>query len=349
MRKLIGILFFLFLFSFYLSVAFAHEAYVLNNEQFTQGLKEFSANPLAPLFDPSKIQISIIITVIVVLVYLVNVLFSTTKNAAFLDKKIKKISVIGPFLIRLAVGASLFIGAQSDALFAPELSISFLPFSETLEIIITITSIMIFLGIFTEVAAIFALCIFTLATFFYGQYMITYANYLGEIIVLILFGSRFLSIDSILFRKKLFISKLERFKHLEVPIVRILYGIALIYAAYSIKFLHQSIPMMVYDEYSLKQVFNASAEYISAGAGLTELTIGLFIFVGFAQRLTVTIMLIFLTLSLIYFKELVWPHLILFGIAISLIINSGDKLTLDYYFIPWIRKRIQILKSIAKK
>ena len=154
-QKFIGIIIFLLSISLIPETTFAHEAYVLSHEQLSQGLKEFSLNPLAPLFDPSKIQISIIITLIVIVVYSLNMVWSTTKTAASLDKKIKKTSAIGPLLIRLAVGTSLFIGAQSDALFAPELTISFLPFSEILEACLMIISLMILVGIFTEIAAIF--------------------------------------------------------------------------------------------------------------------------------------------------------------------------------------------------
>ena len=69
--------------------------------------------------------------------------------------------------------------------------------------------------------------------------------------------------------------------------------------------------------------------------------IGLFVILGFAMRWTILISLAFITLSILYFQELLWPHFILYGISFSLLINSGDLFTLDHWIVPWLKKVVR--------
>jgi hypothetical protein len=81
-------------------------------------------------------------------------------------------------------------------------------------------------------------------------------------------------------------------------------------------------------------------ERIDFGAGLAEILIGLFVILGFAMRWTIIISLAFITLSILYFQELLWPHFILYGISFSLLINSGDLFTADHWIVPWLKKLV---------
>ncbi len=326
---------FYFLFS---KSASAHEAYVLTHQEFQQGLLMNTTNPLAGLFDPQYVQISGIITICVVVAYLLVILWATTPIAAALDKIIKKANIIGPLIIRLAISASFFYAALANAVLGPELTLVGIPGGTVIRFLLFVVALMVFSGIFVELAAFIGLCIFLYITKFYGVYMITYMNYFGELIVLFLFGSRFISFDRYFFGKKTWFRKLEKLRELEVPIVRIFYGVALIYAGWSIKFQHQELSVMVYNQYHLKDFFHASAQFIASGAGLSEIAIGVFILLGFVMRFTVLISLFFITLSILYFKEMLWPHFMLYGISFSLFFNSGDKFTIDRYLIPWVRK-----------
>lgn len=320
------------------SPSYAHEAYVLTHQEFTKGLATNSVNPLGPIFDTQHLYLSIIITLGIVLGYLVINFWSTTTPAAKLDKLIKRIGIVGPLIIRIAISASFFYAALANAVLGPELSLVGIPGGEIIRFLLFVIALMVFFGIFVEVAALVGLLIFMYITKFYGVYMITYANYFGELLVLLLFGSRFISFDKYFFGEKLWYRKLEKLRGLETPIVRVLYGIALMYAGWTIKFQHQEISIMVYNQYHLKDFFHASASYIAAGAGVCEIVIGFFILIGFTMRFTILISLFFITLSILYFREMLWPHFMLYGISFSLLINSSDTFTVDRYFIPWARK-----------
>lgn len=326
--------------------AFAHEAYVLTRSEFQTGLTIFAQNPLAPLLDPRYIGMSIIITFCIVAAYALNFLWAATKQAATLDKFIKKAHVIGPLVIRLAISSSFFYAAYANAILGPELSLALIPGGQIIRFLLFVLSTMIFFGFFTELAAALGLLIFFYVTLTFQSYMITYANYFGELIVLLLFGSRFFSLDLLFFGKNAWFGFFEKRRFLEIPIVRMLYGIALIYAGWTIKFIHQGLSVQVYNQYHLINFFHAPAEFIAAGAGLSEIAIGTFILFGFAQRLTTLISLFFITLSILYFREMLWPHLMLYGISFSIIINSADRFTIDHYLIPFVRNKE---KNIFKK
>ena len=325
-----------------MAVLLAHEAYVLTPQQFNSGLKVYSRSPFSPLFDPSIFGITAFITICVIAAYLLNLFWSTTSKASKLDALIKRGRILGPFIIRIAIGSSLFFSALSNVIFGPELRLSLVPGGEIIRIILFAASIMFFLGFLTELAGLVGILIFFYVAFTnFNFYMVTYFNYLGELIVLFLFGLRYVSLDRLLFGTKLLVQKLEKYSYLETPIVRVMYGIALIYAGVSIKFLHQGLSVLVYNEYHLRQFFHAPASFIASGAGLSEVLIGLFIILGLGQRLTIIVSLIFITLSLLYFRELVWPHFMLYGISLSLIINSADRFTIDSKLVPFVRKLIK--------
>lgn len=322
-------------------IASAHEAYVLTAKQFQAGLATTTPNPFAPLVDPAHLQIFLLTAAAVFISYVLVFLWSASKPAEILDRLVRKAKIFGPLIIRLAISSSFIYAALSNAILGPELSLAALPWGAAVRFLLFLCGLMILFGIFTELAALVALGLFVYATTAFGAYMFTYANYFGEIIVLLLFGSRHYSFDRLFFGAKLWMQKLRKYDWLEIPIVRILYGVALIYAGYTIKFAHQILTIDVYNEYHLVNFFHASAAYIAAGAGLAEIMIGLFIILGFNMRWTVIISLFFITLSILYFRELLWPHLMLYGISLSLLINSGDRWTLDSKIVPAIRRLLK--------
>lgn len=338
MKKL---LFFLLLITLALpQQALAHEAYVLTRDQFQQGLLQATRDPLAPLLNPSMIGIFLCIGAVVALAYIFSFFLAAMPFTQIFDKVIRKAKAIGPLTIRIAISASFFYAAMFNSMLGPELSLIIVPFGQLIRFILFALSLMVFFGFFTELAALIGLLLFFSAATIFGWYMVTYANYFGELLVLLFFGSRFFSIDLFLFGKHAWNKTLEKLRNLEIPIVRILYGITLIYAGWTIKFAHQNLSISVYNQYHLINFFHAPAAFIAAGAGLAEICIGVFIVLGFGQRLTILISLIFITLSLLYFREMLWPHLMLYGISFSLFINSSDQFTLDRYIVKFLQKKL---------
>lgn len=323
--------------------AVGHEAYTVPQEQFHEGLASTTANPLAPLALHHYIWLTLGVFGFVGVTYLVEMLFIATETGYTVDTFIKHGEKYGPVLVRVAVGLSFLFAAYTDTIFGPELSLFQLPFPHVLKFVLFAVGVMLLTGFLVETAAVAGLVLFTITAFQFGEYLLTYANYLGELLVLVLFGSRHLSLDGLLFgeRDRSVFDWLDRFSDLEIPIIRVFYGVALIYAGVTIKFLHQDIAVQVFHQYHLGQFFPASAQWTAAFFGVGEVLVGLLILLGLTVRWTTLLSLFFITISLFYFQELLWPHLILYGISFNLIINTQDRLSLDGKLIPWLHEKLE--------
>ncbi len=318
--------------------AFAHEAYVLPYNTFWEGMKEpFSAHAFDAFKNPANIHLTIIIVLSVWTLLGVNFLFRRTDFGKKVHAFPERYSKTGQHFIRIAIAVAFFYSAVSNSFLGPELKASLLPFSHVLQIIFFAISIMIATGFLTELAALAGVIMYTLSLFVYGPYILTYLNYFGELLVLLMFGMRTFSVDKYLF------GPLKRFQHLQnyrTVIVRIFYGLALIYAAITVKLLHPDLTIAVVNTWNLTQfhwLFPSDPLLITFGAGVVESVIGLFIIFGFEMRLTVLISLFYITLSLFYFRELVWPHLLLYGISFNLLVEP-EIFTLDHLMFESHRK-----------
>ncbi len=313
-------------------IAYAHEAYVLPYTKFWDGIHEpLSAHAFAALRDPNNIRITSIIVVSVFALLGLNFLFRMStwgqKAHAFLERFAK----YGPHFVRITIALALFFSALSNSFLGPELHISAFPYAYLVRSVLFAMSGMIAVGFMTELAAFVGVIIFVGSLFVYGPYVFTYLNYLGELIVLSLFGMRMFSLD------KYLLGPLKRFVVFErygTLIVRVLYGLALVYAAITVKLLRPDLTVSVVESWHLTQfhwLFPSDPLLVTLGAGIVETVIGLFIIFGFELRLTVLISLFYITLSLLYFRELVWPHLLLYGISFNLLLQP-EMFTLDHFF-----------------
>ena len=302
----------------------AHEAYVLPSADFQAGLHKTSLDIFQGLLTAGNIKVGLLIGIGILVALVLNFKFQQTQLAKNLAGKVETLSTIGPLILRLAIAASFFLGAVSGEFLGSELSIKALPATDLIHIGLLVISVLVLLGLFTRLAALAALIIFSLVAYHYHWYILTYLNYLGEIAVLLLFGSGKWSLDQLFFGSS---SYLANWRKYETVIVRVCYGLALIYGAVSVKFLHPVLSLEVINNYHLTQfhwLFPSDPRLIVFGAALTELTIGLFILLGFQLRLTVLVTLFYITLSLLFFRELVWPHLLLYGISFNLLVQRNQ-------------------------
>lgn len=314
--------------------AYAHEAYVLDKNYFWQHISDsYSLQALDALNNTSNLKIAGLITGSVLVVLTLNFLFRRTKIARKLGASVEKFAPYGPLIVRISIAVAFFYSAHSMSFLGPELSLSYFVSPSFIQSILYLASIFIFLGLFTEIAALAVLIVYIASFFIFGGYMFTYLNYFGEIVILFLFGMHSFSLDKFFFKRPLFFPRFARaWRHYETTIVRIAYGVALIYAAITVKFLHPLLTTTVVTKWHLTQfhwLFPSDPLLVVFGAALAEIAIGLFIVLGFELRLTVLISLFYITLSLLYFQELVWPHLMLYGISFNLLVQP-ETFSLDH-------------------
>jgi uncharacterized membrane protein YphA (DoxX/SURF4 family) len=224
-----------------------------------------------------------------------------------------------------------------------------MPHGVIIRIFLFAMSGLILLGLFSQLVGLFSLIIFIIGFHVFGYYLLTYFNYLGEIITLLLFGTFIFSLDKILLPELR--NSFQFIRKYEPTILRVFYGIALAYAAVNIKLLHPVLTVDVANIYHLNRfswLFPPDPLLTTMGAGLAELAIGAFIIFGFQTRFVVLISLFYITLSLIFFREAVWPHLMLYGLSINLLINNGGPLSFDNFFKEQINKRGGLRNIISK-
>lgn len=110
-------------------------------------------------------------------------------------------------------------------------------------------------------------------------------------------------------------------------IMRILFGISLIYASLYAKLIHGALALEVVTKYHLTHYFPFDPIFLVLGAMLIEILIGIFFLIGFEIRFTSLFFLVFLSMSLVFFGESVWPHIILIGTAIAMFLHGYDRYT----------------------
>jgi hypothetical protein len=325
-------------FFFSANIASAHEAYVLPYNTFWDGLKQpYSAHAFDALRSGGNIHTTVIIGISVIILLGLNFFIRRTNSGQRAHAFLEKYSRFGVHFVRITIAIALFFSASSNSFLGPELHISLFRYPHIVQIALYCVSIMIAFGFLTELAAFIGVVIFIWGLFVFGPYILTYLNYMGELIVLLLFGMRVFSLDKYIFGP---LRRFQFFEKYETVIVRVLYGLALIYAAITVKLLHPDLTVNVVNTWNLTQfhwLFPSDPLLVTLGAGLVESIIGLFIIFGFEMRLMVLISLFYITLSLMYFRELVWPHLLLYGISFNLLVQP-ETFTIDHILFKHHRK-----------
>ena len=324
----------------------AHEIYVLYPDEISKALGTHSFNMLDVL--RSNLTRFIFYAFLGILTVIFIFFISTIR---FLERKLdsflEKIRIYAPLIARVTVGLSFLAAAYYQATYGPELPIADIygRLSGIVTIILLIIGTLIIIGLFTRTAAFVALCMYSIAVHFHGIYMLTYINYFGEIIVLLFLGGHNFSLDKYIESKSTGTIKRKNtlFSHWwkkicdfitprSFAIMRVFFGISLIYASVYAKVIYNNLALFTVYKYHLDMIFHQEAHFLVLGAAIIELLIGLFFILGIEIRFTAFFLLCFLTASLLFFGEVVWPHIILIGLPIAFIFYGYDKYSLEGYF-----------------
>ena len=288
-------------------------------------------NVLSALNSPENLKISFFVGLGIFIAILIYFFFQYSFLGKKLDKFLSSLDPIGHVFLRVALAGSLIMSAYFHSFMGPEISLVSLPLGTMLIPIMYVTGVLLLFGVFTRIVSIIGLLILIATTFIYGGYILTYLNYYGEYIALIVFGSYVLSIDNKIFG----ISNLaKKYKNIELLIIRVTYGISVMYPAITIKLLHPEVIVDIVNRYHLNQIhwlFPQDPLLISLGTGMAQILVGVLIIVGFETRLASLATFLLYFLSVIYFKEAVWPHYVLLALAMYLVLNNGGRYTLDYF------------------
>ncbi len=288
----------------------AHEVYVLSPETIVRDLSTQSPNPFEA-FATNRFQFFLwgfIAFVVVSTIFFASI---THRFEIFFEPWLSRLRPWAAPVARLTLGVCLLASAYSGALFGPELPLSdFGAWEIFLQIGLYLAGALMLWKRLAPVGGAIALGIFILAIAWHGLYMLTYANYVGEIILAMFLLRR-------------------RFEALAFFALRIGFGVSIAFAALYAKFLHSNLALSVVHEYNLTQFFHFDPLFIVLGACIIEVLIGIFFIVGFEIRHTALFFSFWIFLSLLYFGEAVWPHLILVGVNAALFMYGYDKWTIE--------------------
>src|SRR3989344_3834377 len=313
----------------------AHEVYVLSPSEIAHGLETPAFSPLDVIVTNLGDFLFWAISAVLLVVFVFTLSISHRIEQA-LDPWLMRLKKYAPGIARVTIGLSFFTAAYYQAIFGPELSLSLL-FGSGAPIV---TALLIVIGLlfifdrYTRGAALVGLVLFALAAVHHGSYMLTYTNYIGGLVVLLFLGTgTFGPFHGFI---KGIASRIAPYRFL---IMRVTFGISLLYASFFAKFLHNQLALQVASlplagfSHSLAYYLGFDPQLLVVGAGIVEIIIALFFIFGIEIRFTSFFLEFWLALSLLYFGEAVWPLLILIGIPIAFIFHGYDRYSIEGYFL----------------
>ena len=316
-------------------VASAHEVYVLPEEVVNQAISApaFSQWNIILLNTDQFFGWGFIGALAVLLVFLISI-SSSLEN--FFDPILAKLPPYAPLISRVTVGLALLAGSYYGALFGPELPLieTFGSATDAVRVALAIIGVMIILGFYTRTAALAMLIIFGIEVVMQKTYMLTYLNYAGEMLLLLILGAHVLAVHNhesdLLHAPERLLQIKENLKPYAFLILRIAFGTSLIYASLYAKVIHNQLALNVAYTYpDIVHFFGFEPHFLVLGAAIIEILIGAFFILGIEIRFTSLFLLFWLSLSLWYFGEAVWPHLILIGIPIAFMFYGYDQYSLE--------------------
>ncbi|RJQ35633.1 DoxX family membrane protein [Candidatus Parcubacteria bacterium] len=342
---LFGLSFFILIFSFCIPQSvYAHEVYVLPHDVVAESIASPPFSMMATAMDNFSLFIfwGFVACIVISTIFFISVFRVFEQRMGPLFARLKSFA---PAVARVTVGLGFMSVGYFQAIFGPELPFEpvFGAYSHLVSAALLVTGTLIVIGFWARAAAIVGLLFFGVATYHYGAYMLTYATYLGEMIVLLLIGSHRVSVHSFMgiperFHRSYHVFA-DKIKHLAFPILRVTFGLSLIYSSLYAKILHNNLALQVASmplaghEHSLAYYFGFDPQFLVLGAAIIELIAGIFFVFGLAIRWNSIFLLFWLGMSLWYFGESVWPHIVLIGIPIAFIMHGYDKYSLEGFFL----------------
>lgn len=299
----------------------AHEVYVLDSSEINTALlaptPDFIATIQAHLGE--FVLWGFVTIAIIAAIFFISV---SRPIERFFGPFFLKIKHYAPHIAQVTIGVALIASGYYRDIFGVELPLSqtFGIWGVVISYLLIVVGAMLVVGLYPRVASIIVVAIFAALVFQLHLYMLNYATYLGEALTLAIFGGAHtipLHGKGRKGRVVAFFSRVigRRFYQYKFLIMRVLFGISLVYASLYAKFFHGALALEVVSKYNLTNYFHFDPVFLVFGAMTIEILLGIFFMIGFEIRFTSLFFLVFLTLSLLFFGEAVWPHLILIEIG----------------------------------
>lgn len=326
---------------------FAHEVYVLDQKSIHTDEHNHSVNIFHAVHDGRSLMLFLVSALIILGIFGLALWLKSKPYWKQLGSRIDKATIIAPDIIRIAFGASLLFSASHGALYGPELPLHSIVAGKVVLALLWVSGTALVLGLWSRIWATLMAGVWLWALVTKGVYMLTYSNYLGEALAILLLPYQRMSIDTFITSKDKIKNRMQHARY-SMPVARLLFGFSLLYTAISVKFMDTALSLDVVNQYHLTRFFPFAPLFVVLGAGLIELAVSLLYMAGLLQRFTTVIFLGFMGASLLFFKESVWPHYLLIALAIGIFLHEPDKWAVDrYLFAARPRKQKGTKASLA--
>lgn len=328
------------------TLALAHEVYVLPKEVVAHAL----TMPSLQMFDIIHANAGSFFFWMFISVWAIFTILSislTKPVERYLLPLLTRLKPHAALVARITLGSAITASGFFAAMFGPELAFGdFLSpsMASLVADVLIVSGTLITAGLFTRIVALVLAVLYFIMWAHYGVYMLTYANYLGEILLTLIIGNSSYALDR--YFHHLYPHTIHRLvewlEHHAFFILRVCFGVSLIFASMYAKFIYAQLALETVIRYNLTDYFPFEPSFIVLGAFCIELLLGLFFILGFEVRFASLFLLFWLTLSLLYFGEAVWPHIILAGCAIAIFMHGYDDYTVEFGL---MRRRYKWLKE----
>ncbi len=341
------------------AIASAHEVYVLTPAQITQAIGIPPFNMIAVIQNNlHEFIFWAFVTILAIFcVFFISIIRFLER---WIDPFFTKLRPYAPFVARVTVGLSFLAAAYYQASYGPELPLvnTYGSLTGFITVVLVVIGILTMIGFYARIAAFVAFVMYSIAVWYHGWYMLTYINYMGEIIVLLALGAHNLSLDNFFLKKKT--SKMPLAGSVTNPttintesgdssltawqkisgwiaarsfaILRVCFGISLIFASAYAKVVYNNLGLFTVMQYHLDKLLGFEPHFLVLGAAIIEILLGTFIILGVEIRFAALFFEFWLMLSLFFFGEVVWPHIILIGIPIALVMYGYDQYSIEGWF-----------------
>lgn len=307
---------------------FAHEVYVLNEETIKHDQLNNTVNIWHAISGSKNMALFVFFAVLIGGLFAFALYLKSKSFFKRIGQQIDKATIFAPDIIRIAFGASLLFSVSHGSLYGPELPLHDFVGGKVIQALLWVCGTALIIGLWSRVWAALMALVWLYALCVEGIYILTYINYLGEALAIILLPLQRMSVDYLITGKQKATKLMARAEY-SMPIARLLFGFSLLYTAVSIKFMDTALSLDVVNQYDLTRFFPFDPLFVVFGAAMIEATVALLYMAGLLQRFTTVIFLIFMTLSLLFFKESVWPHYLLIALGIGIFLHKPDMWALD--------------------
>lgn len=323
---------------------FAHEVYVLNQKSIHADEHNHAVNIFHAIHNVRSFALFVVCALVILSIFGLALWQKSRPYWKKVGSQIDKATIIAPDIIRIAFGASLLFSASHGALYGPELPLHSIIAGKVIVALLWISGTALVLGLWSRIWAWTMVAVWLWALTTKGVYLLTYSNYLGEALAIILLPYQRMSIDTFITKKSTITKRMQNARY-SMPLARLLFGFSLLYTAVSVKFMDTALSLDVVNQYHLTRFFPFPPLFVVLGAGLIELTVALLYMAGLLQRFTTVIFLGFMAASLLFFKESVWPHYLLIALAIGIFLHEPDMWAADKHLFASVVAKIKPSKQ----